>query len=671
MSADTPPAPPPQEPPAVVQTVVIRAARLPEAAGDPAFSMVKVDPAALQASPRLDEALETVPGFSLYRRTSSLGANPTTQGVSLRSIAGSAASRALVTLDGVPQNDPFGGWVIWTALPPETIGSATVVRGAGAGPYGAGALTGVVALDTVDSVAGGLADDLSVGSLGDERASVVADVPAAGGRLLLDAAGEQSDGWIPVRYGEGAADRALWLHDYTAGARELVDVGSAVLAARIAGFEEDRGAGTIYADSRERGAQASLTLAQQPGPDTLGYRLQGWLTLSDLANSSASVAANRETATLANDQYATPAGGVGLNAAVRRSAADYSLEVGADVRNYDGDTREHLYNQGTPTGNRVSGGGEVVAGLYAEGSRNLGPWLVTGGVRLDGWGNYAGKFEQTGSSPLDLHPGDRGGAVPTGRVGLRRDFSSAFYVRTAAYSGFRPATLNELYRTYRVGSNVTEANAALSPERLYGAEVGVGGASFVTWDADLFYNQLANAVTNVTIGHGPGTFPIAGFVPVGGILYERENVGHIDAYGLEGEVERRFGELLDLKLAGDFTHARVDGGAQAPQLTGLHPAQTPETTLTATAAWRIVRPLTLYGTLRYESARYDDDLNTLRIAPGTDVDARLEWRIVGRLAAYLGVENLFNADIETGHSATNVITYDAPRIVRIGLSLER
>src|SRR5471032_2730266 len=134
----------PVDQPTNVAPVVVQTAHLPPAAGDPAFSIVVVDPKILRLGDRLDDALTTVPGFSLFRRTSSLGANPTTQGVSLRGIAGSGASRALVTLDGVPQNDPFGGWVIWTALPPEDIAGATVVRVAGAGPYGAGALTGVV-----------------------------------------------------------------------------------------------------------------------------------------------------------------------------------------------------------------------------------------------------------------------------------------------------------------------------------------------------------------------------------------------------------------------------------------------------------------------------------------------------------------------------------------------
>ena len=110
---------------------------------DAAFAVVHISTQDLAATPRLDQVLETSPGASLYRPGSSAGANPTTQGISLRSIAPSAASRALVTLDGVPQNDPFGGWVIWSSLPAEAIGDIRMVRGSGAGPYGAGALTGV------------------------------------------------------------------------------------------------------------------------------------------------------------------------------------------------------------------------------------------------------------------------------------------------------------------------------------------------------------------------------------------------------------------------------------------------------------------------------------------------------------------------------------------------
>jgi MFS family permease len=130
-------------PPAVEQ-VIVTAARLPPAAAEAAFSIVHLGERDLAKAQRVDEAVGQTPGVSLFRRTSSLSANPTTQGISLRAIAPSGAGRTLVTLDGVPLNDPFGGWVIWSQLAPESLTGIDIVRGAGAGPYGAGALTGVI-----------------------------------------------------------------------------------------------------------------------------------------------------------------------------------------------------------------------------------------------------------------------------------------------------------------------------------------------------------------------------------------------------------------------------------------------------------------------------------------------------------------------------------------------
>jgi len=101
-------------PPAAFQErVTVTASRRAEALGDTASSVRILSAADLHttAGVELDDALRQVPGFTLFRRTPSRGANPTTQGASLRGLAGSGASRALVLEDGVPLNDPFGGWI--------------------------------------------------------------------------------------------------------------------------------------------------------------------------------------------------------------------------------------------------------------------------------------------------------------------------------------------------------------------------------------------------------------------------------------------------------------------------------------------------------------------------------------------------------------------------------
>ena len=77
--------------------MIVITARPPDPVGNAAFSTTLLSEQQVQISPQLDQSLRQVPGLSLFRRNSSLSANPSVQGVSLRSIAGSGAGRALVT----------------------------------------------------------------------------------------------------------------------------------------------------------------------------------------------------------------------------------------------------------------------------------------------------------------------------------------------------------------------------------------------------------------------------------------------------------------------------------------------------------------------------------------------------------------------------------------------
>ncbi len=666
MTADQPPN---------VEVVVVRAANLPPSPADAAFSIIHLDKLTLETASRLDEALLQIPGVSLFRRTSSLGANPTTQGISLRGIAGSGASRALVTLDGVPQNDPFGGWVIWTRLPPEDIGAATVVRGAGAGPYGAGALTGVVALEEIRPAAGAWTADAEGGSLGYGRGAATANVAVGPGTLLAVASGEHSDGWIPVIAGRGAADQRLTLDDYSASLRYLVDSGPITQAWRVSAYQEQRGSGLVDAQSRARGGEASVSLARAPTPDSLGWRAQSWLLASDLFNTSVSVAANRETASLSNDQYETPTLGYGANGAVRALWAHGTLEVGADVRGAAGEDRETFKAvAGVLTKNRRAGGQALTGGVYAEATEESGPLLLTAGARVDGWGTFDGhRIENvisTGVQTLDQHPPDRGGVLPSGRLGARLEVGGGNWLRAAAYTGFRAPTLNELYRPFRVGNNITEANSALTPERLYGVEAGAGGdLSRANWSVTGFYNRLENPVTNVTLAKGPYTDPVEGFIPAGGLLLQRENVGDVDAYGVEAEVSARWTDQVSARAAVSWTHARVDGGSAAPADTGKIPTETPELTVTAGASWKPIIGVTLLADLRYEGVRFDDDLNTLRLGPATTVNLRAEWRLRSNLTVFVEAANLFDVAVATGETSNGVYSYGPPRMILAGVSI--
>jgi outer membrane receptor protein involved in Fe transport len=666
MPLDLPP--PPQG--TYVDQLIVTAARLPPSAADAAFSIVHLGEGDLAKSQRVDEAVGQTPGVSLFRRTSSLSANPTTQGISLRAIAPSGAGRTLVTLDGVPLNDPFGGWVIWSQLAPESLAGVDIVRGAGAGPYGAGALTGVIGLKERDA---GIAADVSAGGLGSRRASAAA-VSTFGRLEFFGAASyDKSDGFVPVRGpAQGAADTRTDLEAKSISGRVDMATGLGLLSLRGGVFEEDRGAGLAGARAKASGDVFSATLVRTPRGQALGWRLQAWRRTSDLFNSSVAVAANRASTAPANSQDKTPATGWGLNGALRQKRGGLEWELGADARLNDGEERErYSYLSGAYTRNRETGGKTAVVGAYADGSWTTGPWLVAGGLRLDHWQTTDGfrleRLIATDAVLLDQHPADRDGEVVSGRLGVTRDLGQGTTARLAGYSGFRPATLNELYRPFRVGNDVTEANATLKPERLQGLEAGVSrkGAQGLI-EATAFWNRIDDPVVNVTLGSGPATFPIGGFIPAGGVLRQRQNAGTIDAFGLEGRAERKLGAVT-LTSALSVTDARLDGGSAAPQLTGKRPAQAPIWSATAGLSAQLREGLVLASDLTWEGKRFEDDLNSRVLDPAWRLDARLDWRVRPLVTLYLAGDNLLDADIQTSRTADGVAGYAAPRVVRVGL----
>src|ERR1035441_10044449 len=99
-----------------------------------------------------DDKLRNVAGFSLLRRSGSQTANPTSQGVSLRGLGASGASRALVLADGIPLNDPFGGWIYWARVPQASLDQVQLIPGGVSALYGNDALGGVVNLETRHAV---------------------------------------------------------------------------------------------------------------------------------------------------------------------------------------------------------------------------------------------------------------------------------------------------------------------------------------------------------------------------------------------------------------------------------------------------------------------------------------------------------------------------------------
>ena len=96
----------------------------------------------------ISEAISRYAGYSAFRRTASSSAHPTTQGIRLRHIGANATSRALMLLDGVPQNDPFGGWVYWHRYHEDMLDGISINPSGGGEAWGNLGAGGVILLQS-------------------------------------------------------------------------------------------------------------------------------------------------------------------------------------------------------------------------------------------------------------------------------------------------------------------------------------------------------------------------------------------------------------------------------------------------------------------------------------------------------------------------------------------
>jgi outer membrane cobalamin receptor len=659
------------------QEIVVTGRGLPRALGEDAYDNVLIERERLtgSASGRLDEILREVPGFQLFRRSDARSANPTSQGATLRALGGNAASRALLILDGVPQSDPFGGWINWPAYDPERLGFVRVTRGGGTGASGPGALAGTIELASADpSDLAGARGSLSGGSRDGLDSRTSFGVGLGSGFLTGSAAYASGDGFVPVIARQrGLADRPSPYRQGSLALRAVAPVADEVeLQAALLLFRDERERGTAFSGNRTNGADASLRLVGRR------WEALGYVQSRDYRNDFASVNASRSVAIQASEQYNVPSTGLGGRIEVRPAIGErIELRLGTDARLTRGETRElYSFVNGAGTRGREAGGRATTLGAFAEAAAKSGPLTLTAGARVDHWrlpdGFLRERILSTGASLTDLRFADRAGWEPTARAGLAWRPGGAITLRGAAYLGWRLPTLNELYRPFRVGADATAANAGLSPERLRGIEAGLEYRPLSTarLGITLFSNRLEGAIANVTLGNGPGVFPGVGFVAAGGQYRQRDN---LDAIGVRGvEVDGRL-DLGDWSLAGgySFADAQVRASGTALPLDRLRPAQTPRHLLSGTLGWRGLSGGRASLTARYAGAQFEDDLNAQVLPDALTFDIAGSVPLTRRLSLEARAENLANERVAAGISGEGIIERATPRTLWIGLRLGR
>jgi len=619
----------------------------------------------------LDGVLQQVPGFTLFRRTGSRVANPTAQGVSLRGVGASGASRALVLEDGIPLNDPFGGWIYWDRVPREAVGRMEVVRGGVSDLYGSSAMGGVINVMTRKATTSEFSLDTSYGNENTPDGSFWSGIQHGPWTLDLDGEAFNTDGYILVNQQDrGTVDTpANSEHDVgdVTLERKLGENGR--LFAKTTYFRETRENGTPLTYNRTHTRQLAIGadwVSQQAGSFT--FRGYGGPEVFDQTFSS--VAIDRNSESLVRAQR-VPAQQTGASIQWSRPVGTkQTLLAGFDGREVRGSSNELGFFGGRMTSALGAGGRQRTAGVYGEDVIRLtARWQVTAALRFDRWRNYDAL--STSKSLTSTNPAtvvnfpERTEKAFSPRLGMLYRLTSNVSLVGSAYRAFRAPTLNELYRGFRVGNVVTNANSDLLGERLTGAEAGAQFAAFrhkLTGRGTFFWSDVTDPIANVTLKVTPTL-----------ITRQRQNLGRTRSRGVDLDAALQVTPTFRLTSGYEFVNANVLSFTADPSLVGLEIPQVPRHVVTfqalysnPTAANRW-RRLTLALQGRYVGNQFDDDQNLLPLGKFFTLDASLSHRIWSDTEAYVAVGNIFDERYTV--QRTPVPELGPPILFRVGFRI--
>jgi outer membrane receptor protein involved in Fe transport len=607
----------------------------------------------------IDDVLRQVPGFSLFRRSGGLTTNPTAQGVSLRGVGASGASRAVVLLDGVPLNSPFGGWVYWNRIPRTSIENVSVQNGAISNLYGSAALGGVVNISARTKEVTGLDFEASVGNEGTAVTSFTGGKSFGDWGVVASGQALHTDGYVLVPENQrGSVDTAAGTGDLS-GSVTISNIAHGYSFLRLGSFGESRRNGTPVQvnDTRitsiDLGFDSSRT---KPGPVSL--RLYG--SRETFNQNFSAVAADRNSESLTNRQR-NPSQQVGFVFQLTPfTGRHHVLGLGVEGREVRGHSAETTFNNSRATAFIDAGGRQRSLGVFASDSVYLGSWQFGFGGRLDYWRNldgFSNRMPVMGVPTQNVFP-DRSETAFSPRLWVMKRFAKDVEVSASAYRAFRAPTLNELYRNFRVGNVVTNANANLRAERLTGGEAGIG---FKPWDerlfvrGNVFWSDIDDSVANVTLSTTPAL-----------ITRQRQNLGAIRARGVELSATLKVNfrwELSGEYLLTDSTVLRFPANRA---LEGLMVPQVPRHQFNFQVTY--VDGKWLVGTQgRFVSRQFDDDQNLLPLDRFFTLDADVSRSVSERVRLFVALQNLTGSRYEI--SSTPVFTVGPPILVRGGVRI--
>ncbi len=597
----------------------------------------------------LDDKLRTIPGFELFRRSSSLVSNPTSQGVSLRGLGSTSASRSLVVFDNVPLNDPYGEWIHWEEIPQLDIQSVEVVRGGASDLYGSSAIGGVISLEPVQPKNSTLQFTSSGGSESTVDGALLGSLTLGKWSGLVTGGAVATDGYILTAPAyRGPIDQPSNVHAQNALVQFDRDLGNSQrIFLRGNVLDEARHNGTPIQNNGTRlwryAAGSDLT-------DFI-FRVYGTAEHYRQRFSSVNSAQTAETLSSSAEEPSNELGFAGLWH--HPFGKDLLLLAGADTHYIRAASYQTLYLGSGGVNNTAAK--QRQTGVYGELLFTPKNWTFSGSARIDHFSNY--DVNQFITAIGTTHPPSFSETPFDPRLGVTRRLTQSLALSASGFRAFRSPNEDELYAKTQVGQQVTLPNPYLRSERATGWETGlqtdlhrIGSSVRVSY----FWTQVNRPITTLNVASTPTSQVLM-----------RANLGQIESRGVSLDYSARPARWISVDGGYQYANATVTKFQQQPSLVGNWIPEVARNMATAQVGFTQRRLGFISFQGRVSGHQFDDTANDYYI-PGyfrLDVYAAHEFR--HNISLFARGENLFDRAIIVGK--TPLPTLGTPRVALFGL----
>lgn len=589
-----------------------------------------------------DALLRNLRGFDRTRSNSLF----TNYGQLRVSFAGAGNDRGLVLADGIPAQDGFGGQVDWAAYPASDVQRAELLLGAGSALYGAGAVGGVLDMQTYGPPAQPLLPSgtfsVSAGNNAyfeqwmNASATVAPRLSAAVAleqqRLqyfALPPSNQSADSGIS----QAAASMSALRLRYAMNSQDTLEFGQR-------GAWDDQNEGRPNYIFWRRQSQTDLRYTHAAPQSLVQATLYSRNTF--LVNSADQFPAY--PGLLRYVQY-VPTNESGASLRWVTGGARSTLEVVADARHVGGQSAQ--YGSGAALQNEGSGL-QSLGGFAAQETWQIPRFEFVAGARFDEVRSYGEQLLSVSKGMQSVNtPADRTDEAISPRIAVRYDLTPAVAIRASSGSGLRAPFLNELVRGFFIGSMSFQPNPSLVPERSHTSSAGfdiLGGRSHLSLDA--FDTAVNDAIMFRTIDTSHQV---------------RSNVArtHTNAYMLS--FTQSLGPCSRLSAWVTTQNARVEAGD--PAIVGKRLQYVPQESASLDYAGRIGE-IGAGLTVSYAGQTYADDLNTQPLGSAVLVGARARIPLADGAAVDIRADNLTNA-----RYLSSIDRYGPPALISIGITL--